>query len=337
MLRYIARRILILIPMWFFLSLLTFFVIQLPPGSYVETYVGELQNRGLAINQGEIDRLNRQYGLDQPFHIQYYRWMKNFLLHGDLGRSFGSTDAMGTTAGWTPVTDILWERIPPTMIISLISVAIVWMIAIPIGIYSATHQYTLGDYIFTFIGFIGLSLPNFLFALLLMWFVYRQTGYAIVGLNSVKYLDQPWNIAKIIDMLKHVWLALVVLVIGGTAGLIRVMRANLLDELNKQYVVTARAKGLTERRLLWKYPIRIAFNPIFSTIGWLLPAIVGGEALVAIILNLKTVGPVLLQATLRQDMYLAGGIIMMLSTLTMFGTLISDMALTWLDPRIRYD
>jgi peptide/nickel transport system permease protein len=263
--------------------------------------------------------------------------MRNFLLHGDLGRSFGSASAGGPTVGWTPVTDILWERVPPTMIISLISVGIVWIIAIPIGIYSATHQYSLTDYVFTFFGFIGLSLPNFLFALVLMWFVYSRTGYAIVGLNSVKYLSQPWSIAKFIDMLKHVWVALFVLVLGGTAGLIRVMRANLLDELNKQYVITARAKGLSERRLLWKYPIRIAFNPIVSTIGWLLPAIVSGETLVAIILNLKTVGPVLLQAVLRQDMYLAGGIVMMLSTLVMIGTLLSDLALAWLDPRIRYD
>lgn len=337
MLRYIVRRILILIPMLFILSLLSFFIIQLPPGSYVETYVQNLRNQGFTVDQGEIDRLNQQYGLDQPFHIQYFRWMKNFLLHGDLGKSFGSTDAMGLTAGWTPVTEILWERVPPTMIISLISIILVWLIAIPIGIYSATHQYSLFDYIFTFIGFIGLALPTFLFAIILMWLVYKHTGYAIVGLVSVEYLDKPWTLAKIIDMLKHIWLALVVLVLGGTAGLIRVMRANLLDELNQPYVVTARAKGLSERRLLWKYPIRLAFNPIISTIGWMLPAIVGGEALVSIILNLKTVGPALLQSVLRQDMYLAGAIFMILSTLTLIGTLISDLALAWLDPRIRYD
>ena len=260
--------------------------------------------------------------------------MKNFLLHGDLGRSFGS---YGSSMENKPVTDIILERLPATMIISIVSTIVVWAIAIPIGIYSATHQYSLMDYIATFIGFIGLALPNFLFAIIIMWIVFSQTDHAVTGLFSLEYRHAPWSIAKVIDMLKNIWVPVLVLATAGTAGLIRVMRANLLDELNKQYVVTARAKGLSERRLLWKYPVRIAFNPIFSTIGWLLPAIVGGEALVSIILNLKTIGPVLLSAVLRQDMYLAGSIIMILSALTLIGTLISDLALAWLDPRIRYD
>ena len=334
MLYIIIRRIFILIPMLLLLSILSFIIIQLPPGNYLDTYVNNLRNQGLVIDEAEIERLTQRYGLGKPLYAQYFSWMKNFLLHGDLGRSFGS---YGSSMENKPVTDIIVERLPATMIISIVSTIVVWAIAIPIGIYSATHQYSLMDYIATFIGFIGLALPNFLFAIIIMWIVFSQTDHAVTGLFSLEYRHAPWSLAKVIDMLKNIWVPVLVLATAGTAGLIRVMRANLLDELNKQYVVTARAKGLSERRLLWKYPVRIAFNPIFSTIGWLLPAIVGGEALVSIILNLKTIGPVLLQAVLRQDMYLAGSIIMILSALTLIGTLISDIALAWLDPRIRYD
>ncbi len=316
------------------LSILSFMIIQLPPGNYLDTYVLNLRNQGLIIDESEIERLTERYGLGEPLTVQYFSWMKNFILHGDLGRSFGS---YGSSMENKPVTDIILERLPATMIISIISTIVVWVIAIPIGIYSATHQYSLMDYVSTFIGFIGLALPNFLFAIIIMWVVFAQTGHAVTGLFSLEYRHVPWSIAKVIDMLKNIWVPVLVLATAGTAGLIRVMRANLLDELNKQYVVTARAKGLSEGRLLWKYPVRIAFNPIISTIGWLLPAIVGGEALVAIVLNLNTIGPVLLSAVLRQDMYLAGSIIMILSSLTLFGTLISDLALVWLDPRIRYD
>lgn len=334
MLQVIVRRIIILFPMLFMLSILSFMIIQLPPGNYLDTYVLNLRNQGLIIDESEIERLTERYGLGEPLTVQYFSWMKNFILHGDLGRSFGS---YGSSMENKPVTDIILERLPATMIISIISTIVVWVIAIPIGIYSATHQYSLMDYVSTFIGFIGLALPNFLFAIIIMWVVFAQTGHAVTGLFSLEYRHVPWSIAKVIDMLKNIWVPVLVLATAGTAGLIRVMRANLLDELNKQYVVTARAKGLSEGRLLWKYPVRIAFNPIISTIGWLLPAIVGGEALVAIVLNLNTIGPVLLSAVLRQDMYLAGSIIMILSSLTLFGTLISDLALVWLDPRIRYD
>jgi len=336
MLRIIVRRILILIPMFFLLSILSFALIQLPPGSYLDTYVTNLRNQGLRVDEAEIERLTRLYGLDQPLYVQYFRWMYNFLVHGNLGRAMGSAQG-SPEAGGRLVTEILMERIPLTMIISLVSITVVWIVAIPIGVYSATHQYSLMDYIVTVIGFIGLALPSFLFAIVIMWFVFAKTGHAVTGLFSVEYMDAPWLLAKFLDMLKNIWLPVFVLATAGTAGLIRVMRANLLDELSKQYVVTARAKGLSERRLLWKYPIRIALNPIISTIGWLLPAIVGGESLVAIVLNLRTVGPVLLNAVLRQDMYLAGSIVMILSTLTMIGTLISDLALIWLDPRIRYE
>ena len=334
MLLIIIRRIFIVIPMFFLLSVISFAIIQLPPGNYLDTYVLNLRNQGLIVDEAEIERLTDRYGLGRPLHFQYFSWMKNFITHGDLGRSFGS---YGSSMENKPVTDIILERLPATMIISIISTVVVWAVAIPIGIYSATHQYSFMDYLATFIGFIGLALPNFLFAIIIMWIVFAQTGHAVTGLFSLDYRHAPWSIAKVIDMLKNIWVPVLVLATAGTAGLIRVMRANLLDELNKQYVVTARAKGLSESRLLWKYPVRIAFNPIFSTIGWLLPAIVGGEALVSIILNLPTIGPVLLAAVQRQDMYLAGSIIMILSSLTLIGTLISDLALVWLDPRIRYD
>ena len=290
MLRIIVRRIFILVPMLILLSMISFLIIQLPPGDYLDTYVLNLRNQGLLVDEAEIDRLTARYGLGQPLHMQYFRWMRNFLVNGDLGRSFGS---YGSSYNNKPVTDIIAERLPATMIISIVSTIVVWAISIPIGIYSATHQYSLMDYVSTFVGFIGLALPNFLFAIIIMWIVFAQTGHAVTGLFSLEYRHVPWSVAKVIDMLKNIWVPVLVLATAGTAGLIRVMRANLLDELNKQYVVTARAKGLSERRLLWKYPVRIAFNPIFSTIGWLLPAIVGGEALVSIILNLQTIGPVL--------------------------------------------
>ena len=334
MLHIIIRRIFILFPMLWLLSIISFVIIQLPPGDYLDTYVLNLENQGLRVDEAEIERLTQRYGLGKPLTVQYFSWVRNFILNGDLGRSFGS---YGSSMENKPVTEIIAERIPATMVISIVSTIVVWVVALPIGIYSATHQYSLVDYIATFIGFIGLALPNFLLVIIIMWVVFSTYGHAVTGLFSLEYRHAPWSIAKVIDMLSNIWVPVLVLSTAGMAGLIRVMRANLLDELNKQYVVTARAKGLSESRLLWKYPVRIAFNPIISTIGWLLPAIVGGEALVSIILNLKTIGPVLLQAVLRQDMYLAGGIIMILSALTLVGTLISDIALVWLDPRIRYD
>ena len=330
MIHVLARRIMILIPMLFALSVIIFAVIELPPGDYLTTYIAALESQGLQADEAEISRIQRLYALDRPMYVRYVRWISGFL-RGDLGR------AMATEYAGKQVTDILAERIPLSMGIALASTILVWTVALPIGIYSATHQYSAADYFFTFVGFLGLAVPNFLFAIILMWRVYDTTGFGITGLFSLKYHDAPWTLAKLVDLLKNVWVPLLVLATAGTAGLIRVMRANLLDELHQPYVETARAKGLSERRLLWKYPIRIAFNPIVSTIGWLLPAMVGGEVLVAIVLNLETVGPILLDAVLSQDMQLAGSILMILSVLTVIGTLISDLALVWLDPRIRYD
>ena len=328
MLNFIVRRFVILIPLLIIISIMSFVIIQLPPGSYIDSYIQTLRASGFEVQEQEIARLTRQYGLDRPMHMQYYMWMRNFILHGRLGRSFQ----------WNqPVTEILIERIPMTIMISLMSMLFVWIVAIPVAIYSATHKYSIFDYVFTFLGFIGLALPNFLFALVLMWVVYDRTGIAITGLFSSAFVGEPWSIAKFLDMLSNIWLPLIVIGTAGTAGLIRQMRATTLDELGKLYVTTARAKGLPEWRLIFKYPVHTAINPVISTIGWMLPALVGGQVIVAIVLNLRTVGPVLFQAIQTQDMYLAGSIIMILSSLTVVGTFLSDILLAWLDPRIRYE
>lgn len=328
MLTYIARRLIIFIPLILLISIITFFLIQLPPGNYLDTYVFRLQEAGLDVDEAEIVRLREQYGLDRPVYVQYFRWMSG-LIRGDLGRSLTMENRL--------VVDILRERVPASMAISLATLVFVWVVAVPIGIYSATHQYSVTDYIATFVGFFGLAVPNFLFALVLIWLVYTQTGMAITGLFSVQFADAPWSFARFLDLLKRIWVPLIVLGTAGTAGLIRVMRGNLLDELKKQYVVTARSKGLKETRLLFKYPVRIALNPMVSTIGWLLPSLVSGEVIVSIVLDLKTVGPVLFGAITSQDMYLAGSVLMILSVLSIIGTLLSDILLAWIDPRIRYE
>jgi peptide/nickel transport system permease protein len=327
MLAYIVRRLVLLIPVMFVISIVIFLIIQLPPGDYLTTYINNLKTSGIEVSESVAESLKRQYGLDQPIYTQYYLWMKNMLLYGDFGRSFQ----------WNkPVKEILMERIPLTMGVSLATTLFVFMLAIPIGIYSATHKYSVFDYVFTFIGFFGLSVPGFLLALVLMWVIYNLTGATVSGLFSPQYADAPWNLAKIGNLLSRIWFPMIIIGMSGTAGLIRVMRGNLLDELQKQYVVTARAKGVPERIVLFRYPVRIAVNPIISTIGWILPSIVGGEVLVSIVLNLQTTGPVLLQAVRFQDMYLAGSITLILSILTIIGTLIADILLVWLDPRIRF-
>lgn len=326
MLFYIIRRILLLIPLLLVLSMVSFVIIQLPPGDFLTTYIMGLQRQGIEIREEEIINLKRLYGLDKPMYAQYFIWIRN-LLSGNLGRSLQ----------WgKPVNEILKERLPLTILISSLTTVFVWCVAIPIGIYSALHQYSTFDYIFTFIGFIGLSIPNFLLALVLLWLIFSNFGIAMTGLFSPEFINAPWGIAKAIDMLKRIWLPIIIIGMSGTAGLIRTMRGNLLDELRKQYVITARAKGLPERKLIFKYPVRIAINPLISTIGWMLPAIVSGETLTSIVLNIQTIGPILLGAVMAQDMYLAGSVTMILSFLTMIGTLISDILLAWIDPRIRY-
>ena len=324
---FIVRRLLMLIPFLFLISALAFVIIQLPPGSFVDTYRRNLEAQGGVVNEGQLKALEARYGLDKPLVVQYGLWISNILFRGDFGNSFRYQ---------RPVVDILQERLPRTIIISLVSIVFTWIIAIPLGIIAALKKNSVWDYLLTFLSFIGLSLPAFLLAILLMYVVFANTGWLVTGLNSPEFQDAPWSLAKLVDLLKNVWLPLIVLAVTGAAGTIRVLRATLLDELQKPYVITARAKGLPEWRVILQYPVRLAINPMISTIGWLLPAVVGGELVVSKVLNLPTVGPIILEATLAQDMFLAGAFVLLLSMLTLIGTLISDILLAWLDPRIRY-
>lgn len=322
---YIVRRLLLMIPTLVAVSVISYTIIELPPGDYMDAYVDRLIQQQQAVDPSEIAALRLRYGLDDPVAVRYFRWMGN-MLQGDLGRSLE----------WNqPVVKLVLDRLPWSLTISLLSLLLTYAIAIPIGLYSATHQYSPGDYVFTLIGFIGIAIPNFLLALIILWNYFLATGNVAVGLFSDKYVMAPWSFAKFVDLLKHVWLPAVVVGVGGTAGLIRVVRANLLDELGRVYVMVARSKGLPENKVIIKYPFRIAMNPIASTIGWTLPALVNGELLASLVLGLPTIAPLLVGALMSQDMFLAGSIVMILSALTLIGTLISDILLAWLDPRIR--
>ncbi len=323
---YIARRFLYMILLLAMASVVSFAVITLPPGDYMTSYIMRLKAQGQDVGLDEELALRRQYGLDQPYYVQYYRWVTRFV-RGDMGRSFEFN---------RPVRQVIGARLPMTMVVATMSLIVTYVVAIPIGIYSAVKQYSIGDYVFTVIGFAGVSIPNFLLALVLMVFAYRTFGVSIGGLFSLEYVDAPWDLAKVIDLLKHLPVPLLVIGLSGTAWLVRVMRATLLDELNKPYVQTARAKGVKESKLLVKYPIRVALNPIASTVGWALPGIFSGQTIVAIVLDLPTIGPVLFRALMTEDMFLAASTIMITTGLTLIGTLISDILLAWLDPRIQY-
>ncbi|MEO0382652.1 MAG: ABC transporter permease [Pseudomonadota bacterium] len=328
MLRYIARRILLMIPTLILISFVTFIVVQLPPGDYLNAYVAQLtQEGGESVDREQIEILRERYGLNEPFLVQYWKWISNIVFEGDFGRSFE----------WErPVSDLLWGRIALTFVVSLASLLFVYCVAFPIGVYSAIRKYSLGDYVFTFLGFLGLAVPNFLLALVLMVTSLQVFGVTPGGLFSPEYAEAPWSFAKLMDFLAHLWIPMIIIGTASTAALIRVMRANLLDELNKPYVETARAKGQSEAVLIMRYPVRIALNPFVSRLGWELPALVSGAAITSIVLNLPTAGPILLSALQSQDMFLAGSFILILSVLTVIGTLISDILLAWLDPRIRY-
>lgn len=327
MLAYILRRILYMIPTLFAISVVSFVIIQLPPGNYLDALAAELSARGESLDGRAIAGLRERYGLDEPLHVQYWQWISGIVLRGDFGQSFD----------WgQPVSNLIWGRLGLTFVLALSTLLLIWAIAIPTGIYSAVKKYSAGDYIATFLGFIGLATPNFLIALILLYVSFKYFGQSVGGLFSPEYIDAPWSWGKVGDLLAHLWIPMVVLGTAGTAGLIRTMRANLLDELGKPYVVTARAKGLAENRLLVKYPVRVAMNPFVSGLNDVLVSLVSGETIVAVVLSLATTGPLLLQALRAQDMYLAGSFILMLSVLTVFGTLLSDILLAWLDPRIRY-
>ncbi|MCX7795280.1 MAG: ABC transporter permease [bacterium] len=327
MLQYILKRILYMVPTLVLISVVSFIIIQLPPGDFLTSYIAQLSQTGETVDEATIAALKKRYGLDQPYYIQYFMWVKG-MFQGDFGQSFE----------WNrPVSQLIWERLGLTVAVSIFTMLFSWALSFPIGMYSATHQYSIGDYFATFIGYIGLATPNFMIALILMWIAYSVFGASVGGLFSPQYVEAPWSWGKFLDLLNHLWIPAIVIGMGGTAGLIRTLRANLLDELHKPYVVTARAKGVPERRLLWRYPLRMAIIPWISTVGWSLPGIVSGETIVAVVLSLPTTGPLLLRALQSQDMYLAGSFIMFLSFLTVIGTLVSDILLGWVDPRIRYE
>lgn len=325
MLPFILRRLLLMIPTMAVISMISFAIIEAPPGDYMDSYVDRLTSQMGTVDPSEVEALRERYGLGQPLHVRYWRWISG-VVQGDLGRSMQ----------WNqPVSKLIADRLPWSLAVSIASLLLVYAISIPIGIYSASRQYSPGDYVATFVGFLGLATPDFLLALVFLWLYFLWSGDVAVGLFSDEYMTAPWSFAKFLDLMSHIWLPALIVGTSGTAGLIRVMRANLLDELQKPYVMVARSKGLKEGRVLVKYPLRIAMNPVASTIGWTLPALVNGELLVSMVLGLPTLAPLFVTALLSQDMFLAGSVVFILSILTLIGTLVSDIVLAWLDPRIR--
>jgi peptide/nickel transport system permease protein len=327
MLAYTARRILIMVPTLLAISLIVFAIIQMPPGDYLETYITELQSQGEAVDPEKIEALRRQYGLDRPLYEQYFVWVLG-LLQGDMGYSFEHQ---------LPVNDVVGDRLWLSFLVAFSTILFTYAVSFPIGIYSAVRQYSFGDYTFSLLGFLGLATPNFLLALVLLYLANVYFGTSIGGLMDEAFIDQPWSWAKLLSVLEHLWVPVVVIGTSGTAGMIRRLRANLLDELQRQYVMTGRAKGLPPGRLLLKYPLRMALNPFIADIGSLLPQVVSGAAIVSIVLNLPTTGPMLIEALRSQDMYLAGSFLMFLALLTVIGVFLSDLLLAVLDPRIRLE
>ena len=323
---FFVRRLLFVIPTLVAVSFISFLVITIPPGDFVDHLAQQQAQTGDLMTPAEKDALRHTYGLDRPVLVQYANWIGGILLHGDFGYSFT----------WKlPVAELIWQRLGLTALLSTLSLAFIWMTAIPIGIYSAVRQYSFGDYVLTGFGFLGLAVPNFLLALAVMYVVFAYFGEDVGGLFSAAYVDAPWSWAKAIDLAGHIWLPTLVLAASGTAGVIRIIRANLIDELHKPYVMAARAKGMREFNLLMKYPVRHALNPFVSGLNDILVDIVSGSTIVSIVMGLQTTGPLLLRALRDEDSYMAAGFILMLSVLTVIGTLLSDLLLGWLDPRIR--
>ena len=357
---WILRRILWMFPTLWVISLISFAIIELPPGDFVTSRMEAMIASGEQVKAGDIERLRRLYNLNDPFHVKYVKWFNDLMplgfVRAEDGRYFWhrNADGKGETfrwqwprvkwpdMGWSleherKVGALITERLLLTVALSILTLLFTWALAIPIGIYSAVRQYSFADYFFTLLGFLGLATPSFLLALVLMYVAQEAWGMDVGGLFSPDFQTVPWSWAKVSDLLAHIWVPMIVLGLGGTAGLIRILRGNLLDELRKQYVITARAKGLPRVRLLMKYPVRVAINPLISTVGWLLPGIVSGSVIVAVVMNLPTVGPLLLQSLQSQDMYMAGSMVMLMAALTVVGTLISDILLVVVDPRIRYE
>jgi len=324
LIKFIGRRLLIYIPMLILMSIVSYGIIEAPPGDYLDDYVAMMKARG-EFDQGEADRLQRRYGLGDPIYKRYWKWASG-LVFWDLGDSLEFR---------RPVAELVNDRLAMTVVLGLFTITFTWLMAIPIGVISAVKKYSFIDYFFTFLSYLGVGTPNFLLALVLMWTAFAVFGFSITGLYSDAYKDAPWTLAKVWDLLKHIWVPMVILGTDGTARLTRILRANLLDELNKPYVEAARSKGISEFKLILKYPTRIALNPFISTAGWNLATLFGGDLIVGQVMSLPTVGPLLLKALQSQDMYMAGSIVLILTALTLIGTLISDIALALTDPRIR--
>ncbi len=327
MLRYIVNRILIAIPLMVVISIAVFVIIQLPPGDFFDQYRLRLEKDGIRVSPETIQQMRAEYGLDQPKPVQYFMWITAIVTRGDFGFSFDYNQ---------PVANLIWDRLFLTILINIFVLFLIWFIAIPVGVFSATHKYTTIDYILNLIAFFGTGFPGFVLALVLMWLAYAYFGADVGGLFSPAFVSAPWSPERVADLMKHAWVAVTVLAIGQTAELIRTMRANMLDELPKPYVDTARAKGLRENAVIRKYPLRVAINPFVSGLGKDFRELLSGSQVVAVVLNLPTTGPMLLQALLSQDMYLAGSFILILSVFGIIGTMVSDILLALFDPRIRY-
>ncbi len=327
MLPYIVKRFLFMIPTLIAISIVVFIVINLPPGDFVDRLVAQAKSSGEVVSPQEEESMRKVYGLDDPLPVQYFRWISGIVLRGDFGNSFR----------WKlPVNTLIWERLGLTFVLSLSSLLFIWAVAIPVGVYSAVRQYSVGDYSFTFLAFLGVAVPDFLIALILMYIAFKYFGQTVGGLFSPNYIQAPWSMSKVLDLFSHLWIPMIVLGLAGTAGLIRTLRANLLDELRRPYVTTARAKGLPELWLLIKYPLRHAMNPFVSGLNDVFVNLVSGATIVSVVLSLQTTGPLLLEALQGQDTFLAGSAILQLSVLALGGTLFSDLLLAWLDPRIRF-
>lgn len=327
MVRYILQRLLWIPLLLVLFSIMVFALVQAPPGDYLTSYIATLSASGSSMDQAQVEALQKQFGLDQPVHVQYLRWMQS-LARGEMGLSLEYQ---------RPNAELIGERLGLTIVLALAAFIFTWIVAIPIGIYSATHRNSILDYVITVINYTGVAIPNFMLALILMWLAYSYFDISITGLFSREFEQAPWTFARVIDLLKHIWLPMIVIGIAGTARLTRVMRANLIDELNKPYMISGRARGLSEWQLVMKYPVRLAFNPLVSTIGWYLPELFSGSLIVATVMNLQNIGPLLLRSLTNQDMYLAGSILLIYCFLAIVGTLISDILLALVDPRIRME
>ena len=336
MIAYIVKRLLLALLSMMIISILAFVVIQLPPGDWLDKHFEAAESGGRAPSLEEKENLREYFGLDEPMINRYFKWMWN-LLHGDAGYSFRCFGAGGTGACdvQRQVTSVVFDRLMMTIALSAFTIVVTWTLSIPIGIYSAVRHHSIGDYVFTFLGFTGLAVPDFLLGLVLMYIMFAFFDQSVGGLFSAEYSNAPWDLNRVVDLLNHLWIPAVVLGTAGTASLIRIMRNNLLDELSKPYVVTARSKGMMSWRIILKYPVRVAVNPLISTIGYLLPALFSGSVIVSVVLSLPTLGPELLWAIMDQDVFIAGFIVLMLGFLTIVGTLISDLLLVWVDPRIK--